>query len=485
MSWLSNTMEKLRGWVMSILPVQDIFKQMGVSPQSSDGMPQLVEVWRTTYQGNPPYLKSDDKSLHFPTVISRDLAKKSIGELTVVASLPSGGERSVNHEDTQRIIDKEILPYLRDQVEYGLAMGGVVARPWFDGKRVRIGWYTADMALPIAWDGKDLTGVVLIDRITKKIADRKTYYTKLEAIKPFDGGWIITTKLYRSEAEASLGTWVPLTAIPQWEDISPEVVITGNVCPFAYMATPWANNKDLGSPQGTSIFANAMDGCLEELDRTYTNLSWEIEAGKSKVFIDDSMVAIDPKTGKDQLDPLERKLYRKVSSIEGKDLIEPYSPELRIDQFNAALKTQLSIACMLCHLDSGAYVYDQAANAITATEVRTKQQQTYGTIVDVQDQMISPFITDLVDSFRAIQILYKLGGMIPLDIIIGIDYGDSVLVDEETDRTNAQSEVTAGLRSKLSYLMEYRGMNEVEALKEIERIKAETPVITSFFDTGA
>ena len=76
MSWLSSTMEKLRGWVMSILPVQDIFKQMGVSPQSSDGMPQLVEVWRTTYQGNPPYLKSDDKSLHFPTVISRDLAKK-------------------------------------------------------------------------------------------------------------------------------------------------------------------------------------------------------------------------------------------------------------------------------------------------------------------------------------------------------------------------------------------------------------------------
>jgi A118 family predicted phage portal protein len=140
---------------------------------------------------------------------------------------------------------------------------------------------------------------------------------------------------------------------------------------------------------------------------------------------------------------------------------------------------------MACHLDAGAYVYDQASNAITATEVRSKQQQTYGTIVDIQDQMIEPFIRAFVDTVRALQDLYDLERVIPKEVELGIDFGDSVLTDEETDRSNAQAEVTTGLRSKQSYLMEYRGMTEEQALQEIERIKAETPVFTGFFDAGA
>ncbi len=135
---------------------------------------------------------------------------------------------------------------------------------------------------------------------------------------------------------------------------------------------------------------------------------------------------------------------------------------------------------MACHLDAGAYVYDQAAQAVTATEVRTKSQQTYGTIVDIQDQMIKPFISQLVDNIRAVQQLYETEA-IPDEVMLGFDFGDSILTDEQSDRTNAQSEVTVGLRSKISYLMDYRGMTEQQALAEIERIKAETPVVTGFF----
>jgi A118 family predicted phage portal protein len=193
------------------------------------------------------------------------------------------------------------------------------------------------------------------------------------------------------------------------------------------------------------------------------------------------MIEVDPTNPKrDLLDPLEKRLYRKLSSVEGKDMLEPYNPNLRIDQLNAALKTQLSVVCMACHLDSGAYVYDQAAQAVTATEVRTKQQQTYGTIVDIQDQMIRPFIVEMIDNIRALQTLYGIEA-IPEDILLGFDFGDSILVDEQSDRANAQAEVSVGLRSKLAYLMDYRGMTETEALAEIERIKAETPVVTGFF----
>jgi A118 family predicted phage portal protein len=471
---------------MSLLPTKDIFKQMGVSPQYSASMPTLIESWRDAYQGNPSWIGTNDKSLGFPTVVCWDIAKKAIGELEIGASLPTPeGQKNIAHEATEELIKRRIKPFLRSQVEYALAMGGVVARPWYDqdAKKVRVGWYTADMALPTAWDGKKLTGVVLIDRIVREKDGSKTIYTKLESIQPNQSGWTISTKLYKSTTEGQLGTEVPLATITQWAEITPEVPILGDVCPFTYMATPWANNQDFNSAQGTSLFRDAMDK-LQELDRTYTNLCWEVESGKAAVFVDDSMIEVDPlDPTKDKLGPLERRLYRKLSSTEGKDLLEPYSPPLRVEQLNAALKTQLSIICMACHLDVGAYVYDQAAQAVTATEVRTKQQQTYGTIVDIQDQMIRPFVSELVDNIRALQMLYidDANAWIPEDILLGFDFGDSILVDEQSDRANAQVEVATGLRSKLAYLMDYRGMTDTEALAEIERIKAETPVVSGFF----
>ncbi len=473
---------RIKEWFMGLLPTKDIFKQMGVKPQYSANMPSLIESWRDAYQGHPSWIGAHDKSLGFPSVVCWDIAKKAVGELVVSASKPTADQKkAAEDEATGAVISDLIVPHLRSNVEYALAIGGVVARPWYDqqAKKVRIGWYTADMALPTAWDGKKLTGVVLIDRITRTDSNVKTIYTKLESIQPTGTGWTITTKLYKSTDEGQLGTEVPLSTIDQWAMITPVVPINGAVCPFSYLTTPWANNQDLNSPQGTSLFRDAMDN-LPELDRTYTNLCWEVESGKAAVFVGDDMIEIDPATGADKLTSLEKRLYRKLNSTESKDLLEPYNPPLRIESLNAALKTQLSIICMACHLDAGAYVYDQAAQAVTATEVRTKQQQTYGTIVDIQSRMIQPFVESLIGTIRAVQQLYGAEA-IPDDIVLGFDWGDSILVDEETDRANAQSEVTAGLRSKLSYLMEYRGMTEEQALAEIERIKGETPVVNPFF----
>ena len=70
--------------------------------------------------------------------------------------------------------------------------------------------------------------------------------------------------------------------------------------------------------------------------------------------------------------------------------------------------------------------------------------------------------------------------MIPSVDDITVTFGDSVMVDEETEKKTAQTECQIGLRSKLSYLMQYRNMSEEEALKEIERIKAEAPTVDYF-----
>ena len=65
---------------------------------------------------------------------------------------------------------------------------------------------------------------------------------------------------------------------------------------------------------------------------------------------------------------------------------------------------------------------------------------------------------------------------------LAVSYGDSILTDEDSARENAQREVQTGLRSKLSYLMEYRGLTEEEAQAELDRIKADTASPFSMFD---
>jgi len=454
--------DRIKGWFMNLLPMKDeIFKKFGVVP-TSNYQAELVDKWLAAYQNGG--------GLSFPSVVCWDLSKKALGELEIRAVTKTGNE----DEFAQGVIDKLLEPHLRGQLEYALALGGVVARPWYNGQEIEIGWYPADMVIPTAWAGSRLTGVILVDRHRTK----HNTYLKLESIQPITGGWNIKTKLFKGVGEG-LGTEVPLTDIPMWATIDPEVEIyDSEVPPFVYMKTPWANNKVLNSPLGSSIYRDALTA-IEGLEEAYSALCWEIEAGKAAVFLSDSMVPVDPKTMKDTTTKTEKRMYRKLVTESGKDLLEPYTPELRVEQLNAAIKTQLAIACMACHLDAGAYIYDQSMQAVTATEVRTRQQQTYGTLVDIQYKMVEPFIHDYLAAIRLIQQLYEIEALDEVEL--SIDFGDSVLVDEQADRTNAQSEVTAGLRSKLSYLMEYRGMSEEEALKELESIKADAPPVIDFF----
>ena len=50
---------------------------------------------------------------------------------------------------------------------------------------------------------------------------------------------------------------------------------------------------------------------------------------------------------------------------------------------------------------------------------------------------------------------------------------DSIIEDKNAEQLRAQQEVSAGLRSKKSYLMDIKGMSEQEAEEELKRIQDE------------
>ena len=181
-----------------------------------------------------------------------------------------------------------------------------------------------------------------------------------------------------------------------------------------------------------------------------------------------------------RLDSKEKRLY-KVMDAQGavNKYMEEYSPTIRQADITATLKTNLSLLCSACGLDSGAYVYDERAQAVTATEIRTKNQKTYQKICDIQRWTIQPAVLGIIDAVRSLQQLYNVPALPELEI--NITFGDSILIDAESDKQNAQRETQLGLRSKLSYLMEYRGLSEEDAKKELAIITDETPQQVDFF----
>lgn len=469
--------DKIRGWLMSLLRLDNtIQKTLGVRPQIAQDMQECISAWKDIYTKNPPWLDAaKGKTLALGSVVCSDVAKKAIGELSVTAS-SNGGEDAVARD----FFEESIMPFIRQQTEYALAMGGVVMRPWFDvySSSIKVGWYTADQVIPTAWHNRKLTGCILIDSYTYDDSGNTKVYTKLESHGVDENGvYSIKTKVFRSATQGTLGQEVPLSEVPLWANITPVVTIENPVAStFVYIATPWANNEAVNSPVGCSLYKDAVS-TFEEIDLTWASLRWERESGEAAVFINDSMVKTKLSSDGHRVDvmsPVEKRMYRRLEGKE--DLVEKWTPELRFEAYISNIKFNLSLACTQMHLDSGAYIFDESAGVVTATEIIAKQQQTYGTLVDIQKQMLEPAIRDIVDVVRQLQMLYSLPSIAP-NVEIGIDFGDSILVDEESDRTNAQAEVALGLRSKLSYLMEYRGMSEDEARREQSLISAEQPSI--------
>lgn len=476
---------------MNVLDTNRIEKAFNIKIASDLDMNDLIEDWLKTYQGQPKWVGAGkDQLLHSLNVAStmcRDLSAKAVSEIEIA-------DNNKDNELFQQFVEDEVHQQIRQQLEYGLASGAFVCRPYYDPQtnRITLSWYTADRFIPVEWSGKRCVSGVFIDRDLVKKNEATTCWTKLELQKwtfgkdGVGGSVDITVKLFKSSSDTTIGEEVPLNSYEKWADITPTAHIEDLTAPlFVYAPMPFANNKQFNSHTGVSLFKDGMSQ-LEHIDRCYDALNWELQSSEKKIFVDEQMVeTVRTENGEivPRMDSKDKRLY-KVMDAQGAvaKYMDIYAPDIRQADITATLKTQLSLLCSACGLDSGAYVYDEQAQAVTATEIRTKNQKTYQTICDIQRWTITPAINQIAVAVNALQELYEIPSIGEVDVALG--FGDSILVDAETDKQNAQREVQMNLRSKLNYLMEYRGLSEEEAKKELALIQSEQPEQVDFFGNG-
>lgn len=437
--------------------------------------------WQNIYAGRPDWLGGKngvENCLNVASFIISDLAKKSVCEITL----------NTDSKKAEAFFQENIKPQLRQQLEYALAMGSVVAKPYYDEvqNNVKIQWFTADKFIPTSWDNQQCTGGIFMYQTETYEANRAVYWTLMEKhqftrrfnpeTKKTEGIETIEYKCFKGFSEEILGGEWDLSQAPEeWRALPKRLVIDNLSCPcFVYIKTPFTNNVNFNTNYGVSIYKDAVK-TLERIDRAWDNLNWEMESSKNRIFVaQNSIPTVRDRDGKlhTTLSSNDSKVYC-VLDVETDKMMDAFSPVIRQHDITAILKTQISLFCSACHLDSGAYVYEEAKDVVTAKEIRSKEQKTYQTICDIQEWMITPAITNLMKSSEALMDAFGCNTL--HSPRFHVDYGDSILLDEETERLNAQAEVMSGLRSKKSYLMEYRNMTESEADEEIMRIKEDAP----------
>jgi len=254
------------------------------------------------------------------------------------------------------------------------------------------------------------------------------------------------------------------------EDGFIETFDTKNNIPwFAIIKPNICNNIDSETPFGISVYANSED-TLKGLDDSYNELSNEPILGRRRTFISEEVMTYD--SGMEQLtfDPEDISIYRMPKGFNKDSMIQSSSEDLRTDKLQSTVQFHLNILSSKVGFGQQRYKFD-GVNIQTATGVISENSDMFRTLKkheQVLDIALKIMIKAIVYASNTFGNYEKMSAE-----NIKIDFDDSIIEDTGAKQVRAQSEVGAGLRSKMNYLTDIRNLNEKQAQEELELINSE------------
>lgn len=474
----TRIMNFIRQVVRKILPYRNIESVESVETPLSSEMMNALDDWFNLYTNKADWLKPDTvKSLNLPAFICSELARQILLEMKWnITGKGTNGENQT--EDGKDIMNpraeflkaefKRGIKELRQKLEQGCAAGGMVIKPYPRNGHVYFDW-TMDWSLyPIAFDDEgNISDVIFRDSYT----EGKTYYTRLERHTIEGNNVRITQRAFKSNMRDSIGTEISLKEVAQWAEVQPETLITdaeGQM--FGWYKVANANNVDLDSPMGASVFCKARD-TIKEADKQFSRLLWEFEG--SELAIDVDPTALRPRkgeNGKMEMPKLNERLFRQVDIDKGdRDLYNVFSPNIRDASLLNGLNQIFIRIEDQCGLSRGT-LSDANMDTRTATELRIVKQRSYATISDNQTAL-ERCLTDVIRVIDKYATLYGLAPEGEYDV--SFEWDDSIITDREQQTTERLSLLNMGIISKAEFREWYFGETESQANAAIEAVQTE------------
>ncbi len=435
-----------------------IWDDVEISPP----MAGAIQAWLNAFYNCPEWGKNNAVRLSgLPATITGFLATLVTNEMTVTC----GSGARAEYLDAQL---QPLMYRMHNAVQLAAASGQVILRPFVLGGRFYFDIVGPGRFFPtrFAPDDQVMAGYFADYR---DVGDYS--YTRLELFDCDGQTLTIRNKAYRSVGE-TLGTEIPLTTVPAWAELEPEVTIQGVKKPlFGCIKMPFANTVDDASPLPVSVYAGAMDSIME-FDRVYTEMIYELHSGKRKRIIERQAIHNDRKGGKGAHAGLFGIGYRDISTddyivldpMEQAKPFDDYSPAIRTAEYMTGLKAILHMVENQCHLSPGTMAIDERTGAVTATQVISQDRTTYNTCSAIQQQGVTQGLLDVIEAMDA---LCHLDGLAPSGSLEpSITYGDSIFEDTQQEFARRLQMVQAGVLKPEKLLEWYFSVDEETAEKE-------------------
>ncbi len=570
MNYFYNVWNKIRERVRDMFGPKTIEQAIRIAPSVSTKMADAITLWSDMYEDNSPWLREPTKddptrivSLGLPSLIASEKARLAtlemeseittptkevekenpdyqppsidettgevsmgVGEMTITKDVPVGNTERADFLNQEY---KKLKKHIRRQLEYGIAKGGLVIKPYvvlnndfsdeqskkrnktieksqskdraYNSKRlhyednlhvendkkykarIEFDFVQADNFYPLSFDAN---GKIVEAAFIQRRMDKEYVYSRLEYHKLENNKVVVQNFAYRknnnvvqlttpSRLEVDLGIQISLTDVPEWANIAPYAEVTDvDRLLFAYFKMPEANTIDTHSPLGVSAYSRVVN-LIKDADYQYSRLLWEYEGGELAIDVDrDALKLVTDQNGNDvtQLPTMQQRLFRKVD-LNSEETYNVFAPELRDASMTNGLNTILMRIEDATGLSRGTLSGDPqfiATEAKTATEMKILKQRSYSTNADIQEAL-EDALKDTVYVMDVYTSLYHITP--PGKYEISFEWDDSILVDSESELTKRLQLISAGLASKLEVRMWYFGETENQAKKALQDIDEE------------
>ena len=307
-------------------------------------------------------------------------------------------------------------------LEYMFALGGMAAKVYVTGGKVKVAYALADAFFPLSNDSENVDEALFVNQFQKD----KKHYSLLEWNEWEGTDYVVTNELYVSETSGELGRKTDLSSL--YPDLEERVVLENLSRPlFVYFKPNIANNIELTSPLGISIFANAHD-TMKQLDYMFDFYYQEFRLGKRRIAVPSSMVrTFYDESGQPHITfDSEEETFVQMN-MEDKIEVKDLTVDIRAEQIIASINAMLKIFATQIGFSAGALTFD-GESMKTATEVISENSDTYQTR-NSHITIVEQGIKDLIISIIEIGQVYELlDGSIDREEI-GINFDDSIATD--------------------------------------------------------
>ena len=327
-----------------------------------------------------------------------------------------------------------------------------------DGSKatIKLKSVNATRIIPISWSNGVVTEASFVSEL---VHSGKTYYVVSSHIKEDDGYVIYNDLIDTNYKTASLNT----NLLP--------VLRTKSLKPLFYiMKTNIANNIDLDSPMGLSIYANAID-TLKGCDVAYDCCLREVITGQRIVMMNKCLLTTDD-SGKPIAPQDVKQTYMQFFGDDAQsdvsEFIKEFHPTLNTDALDKELQNQLNMLSSKVGLGSNYYRFNSSSGVVTATEYVGERNDFMRNAVKIS-KSIKIALKDLV-----LGILFVgkniLGANVDDNAKIDITISDGVVEDDTKEREQDRQDVRDGKMTKAEYRAKWYGETIEEAKAVIDSI---------------